>query len=141
MEPISDIYYPIIANANKYIEVDVDSNNDHDDYGIGINNDVVGLFSVSVYWRDTIRNILPQGSHGLIAVFENPCNPTFTYEINGPDVVFLGAGDFHDPKYNHMAMKATMDGFSDFAMKEASYSGIPINDEFCPFSLSIYPSV
>merc|ERR1719464_1864905 len=33
-----------------------------------------------------------------------------------------------------------MDGFSDFAMKEASYSGIPINDEFCPFSLSIYPS-
>merc|ERR1711957_993301 len=67
MEPISDIFYPIIGNANQHIEVEDGSDKN--------SHDVVGIFAISVYWRDTIRNILPDGHDGLIAVFENPCNP------------------------------------------------------------------
>lgn len=134
MEPISDILYPIISDSNENIEVDA-NHVDADD------TKVVGLFSVSIYWRDMIRNILPQGSNGYIAVFENPCNPTFTYEINGPNVVFKGAGDHHDPEYNKFGVTVAMSDFanSDF-MAESSYSGVSVDSEFCPFTFSIYPS-
>jgi len=134
MEPISDIFYPIIADANEHIELQ-----GRDTQHIN-ETDVVGIFSLSVYWRDTIRNILPDGSHGLVVVFENPCNPTFTYEINGPDVVFLGAGDLHDEDYDHMVVKKEMLELSGPAMEESLYSGIQIDEDFCPFHISVYPS-
>merc|ERR1740117_2032710 len=121
MEPISDIFYPIISNANQHIDIgpyDNNNNYDNDDNSDG----VVGIFSISIYWRDTIRNILPSGTHGLIAVFTNPCNPTFTYQINGPDVVFLGAGDHHNSKYDGMVESRSLRELSDKAMLETSYS-------------------
>lgn len=132
MEPISDIFYPILAEANRRIEI----NDDDKDY----EHDVVGIFSLSVYWRDTIKNVLPIGSDGVIVVFENPCNPSFTYQINGPDVVFLGAGDFHDSEYDHMAITESISELSASAMKASSYSGIQLDDEFCPFQITLYPS-
>jgi len=131
MEPISDVFHPILREANRQIEID----EDHKDY----EHDLVGIFSVSIYWRDTIKNILPVGSDGLIVVFENPCNPTFTYQVNGHDVIFIGAGDFHDKQYDHMAVKRSISELSSSAMKE-SYSGIQLDEEFCPFQISVYPS-
>jgi class 3 adenylate cyclase len=135
MEPISDIFYPIIANANENIEVHTTTAAHTDE----TDDEVVGIFSVSVYWRDMIKNILPQGSNGLMAVFENPCNPSFTYEINGPNANFLGAGDHHDPKYTEFGLSVAMSDFAIYA-EDTSYSGVPLDDEFCPFTLSIYPS-
>ena len=132
MEPISDIYYPIIANSNKHIEVKDGAGEE--------GHNLVALFSISIYWRDTIRNILPEGTHGLLVVFENPCNPTFTYEMNGPNVIFLGAGDFHDQKFDNMVVGRVMTELSEEAMEESSYSGIPIDEEFCPFHVSVYPT-
>ena len=147
MEPISDIYYPIISNANEHIVIDSEhefGTPHHHHSGDKQNSDsedVVGIFSLSVYWRDTIKNILKDGSHhGLIVVFENPCNPPFTYQINGPDVVFLGAGDLHDDEYDHMAIKRNMAELTGPAMEENTYSGIRIDDEFCIFHVSVYPS-
>ena len=132
----SDIYFPIISNANEHIEIfDEDGKPKLDD---DENSKVVGLFSISVYWRDHIRNILPDGSHGLIAVFKNPCNPSFTYEINGPDVTYVGVGDLHDPQYEHLSFNADMKPTR--AQIDGIYSGIPFNEDFCPFSLTIYPS-
>jgi hypothetical protein len=136
MEPISDIYYPIITQANRQIEIhDGHKNDEHND-----EHDVVGIFSLSVYWRDTIKNILPDGSDGLLVVFENPCSPTFTYQVNGPDVIFLGAGDLHDIKYDHMARKRNISELSRSAMAESLYSGIQLDEEFCPFQITVYPS-
>jgi len=132
MEPISDIYYPIRLEANRQIKMDED--NKDQKYS------VVGIFALAVYWRDTIKHILPDSHEGLIVVFENPCNPTFTYQINGPDVTFLGAGDSHDEKYNYMAVTKNLTELSSSAMKESSYSGIQLDDDFCPFQITVYPS-
>jgi hypothetical protein len=41
----------------------------------------VAMLATSVYWRDVIKGILPSGSHGVVVVFENPCNPSFTYQV------------------------------------------------------------
>jgi hypothetical protein len=132
MEPVSDIFYPILEQANRHIEIK--DNRDDDEH------DVAGIFSVTVYWRDTIKNILPVGSDGLIVVFENPCNPTFTYQVDGPIVEFLGAGDFHENKYDGMAVKSTISELGASAMKESFYSGIQLDDKFCPFEITVYPS-
>jgi len=132
MEPVSDIFYPILKQANRKIEIKDNLDDDEDD--------VAGIFSITFYWRDTIKNILPVGSDGLVVVFENPCNPTFTYQVNGPNVEFLGAGDFHDNEYDDMAVKSTISELAASAMKESVYSGIQLDDEFCPFAITVYPS-
>jgi hypothetical protein len=62
----------------------------------------LGFVSVTIYWRDLISNLLPPGSDGIIIVFENECNPTFSFQVYGPKVQYLGRGDFHDPKYESL---------------------------------------
>jgi hypothetical protein len=49
-----------------------------------------------------LTSLLPPGSDGIIVVFENECCPTFSYQVNGPNVQYLGRGDFHDPQYESM---------------------------------------
>ena len=79
MEPVSDILYPILEDANEWIV-------EHGQFYNPANHKLGGFLSITFYWRDLIKGILPQGSDGIVVVFDNPCNPTFTYQINGPSV-------------------------------------------------------
>jgi hypothetical protein len=63
-----------------------------------------GIVSVSFYWRDWLTNILPEGSNGILAVFENECSPSFTFQINGQTVEYLGRGDLHDAHYDNLGI-------------------------------------
>ena len=74
MEPISDIFYPILPSG-------IDTFNQNDDDFDRSDQSFAGHLTMSFYWRSTIRDILPEGSDGILVVFENPCNPTFTYQI------------------------------------------------------------
>jgi len=132
MEPISDYLYPIIDSSLDQLNLHEGSNKNE--------SNVVGILSASVYWRDALKDILPKGSKGLHVVFENECNPTFTYEVNGADVKFLGAGDLHQTKYDNLVATSWLNDLYDFAIRERAYSGHPLNKKFCPFHLSIYPS-
>jgi hypothetical protein len=67
-----------------------------------LNRTLHALLASTIYWRDLLVGILPPGSDGIVVVFENECNPTFTFQINGPDVDYIGRDDLHDPKYNDM---------------------------------------
>ena len=88
-----------------------------------------------------IKDILPPGSNGFIIVFENPCNPTFAYMVNGPTVEYLGTGEFHpDSNFDHLQMESDLLDLQRFAVKDSSYSGIPIGDDVCPFNVRVYPS-
>jgi len=73
MEPVSDIYYPIIDKIDSVTTID----EAYDPQ----NFDVKGFISLSIYWRDTMKNVLPLGSDGIVVVFESDCNPTFTYQM------------------------------------------------------------
>jgi hypothetical protein len=85
-EPMSEIFYPIIPDSDEG------------------NETVMGVYSIAIFWRDLINNILPPDSDGIVVVIENACNQTFTYEINGPEVHYLGPGDLHDEKYNCLGL-------------------------------------
>jgi hypothetical protein len=42
---------------------------------------VVSTLDTMVYWREFLKNKLPESSQGIIVVFENACTASFTYEI------------------------------------------------------------
>ena len=136
-EPISDLYYPIIDSANDHVQVYSEG-----ETRVKKDGNIVGILAMSIYWRDTITNILPPGSDGLVVVFENECNPTFTFQINGPNAVYLGRGDLHDPTFDDMEISAWFNELSDLGGERSNiaYTGIPLDEEYCPFHMRVYPS-
>jgi hypothetical protein len=58
------------------------------------------MFTVIIYWSSLLAGILPLDSKGIIIVFENECNPTFSFQVDGPVVIYLGQDDLHDSKYD-----------------------------------------
>ncbi|KAG7355294.1 adenylate and guanylate cyclase catalytic domain containing protein [Nitzschia inconspicua] len=142
MQPISDFAYPIYHNAHEKIQFNTDEEN-HATQLSGNNSEVpsvAALFSVSVYWKDMIKDILPEGSNGILVVFESDCVQDFTYEVNGPNVVYLGAGTFHDAKYDHMTQGSLVSDLKFFATQDSTYTGLPLVDTFCPLSVSVHAS-
>ena len=72
-EPAADINYPIINRFDR-IKTVLNETDDSE-------SEIVGALMVFFYWRDIIKNILPEGHDGLVVVFSNPCNPSFSYSI------------------------------------------------------------
>jgi hypothetical protein len=108
-ESHSVCYKPILDNVDS-IEMENPA-----DYQL------LGFLTVSVYWRDILANILPRGDNGLVVVFENECNPTFTFQLDGPNVTFLGRGDLHDPAFDYL---------------QSGVSDVDLNPCFCYLSCS-----
>ncbi|KAG7359286.1 adenylate and guanylate cyclase catalytic domain containing protein [Nitzschia inconspicua] len=142
MQPISDFAYPIYHNAHERIQFNMDDG-DHQAQELGSNSDdpvVAALFSVTVYWKDMIKDILPEGSNGILVVFESDCVQEFTYEVNGPNVVYLGAGTFHDAKYDHMTQSSLVSDLRFYATQASTYTGLPLEETYCPLYVSVHAS-
>jgi hypothetical protein len=77
LEPASDILYPVINRFDRIKLLD----DDHNSTSIDTHDEVVSVLSSSFYWRDVLKNVLPEKSAGLIVVVENPCSASFTYQI------------------------------------------------------------
>lgn len=134
MEPVSDILYPILEDANEWI---LERGPAYPPSGHVLG----GFLSITFYWRDLIKGILPQGSNGIVVVIDNPCNPTFTYQINGPTVQYLGVGDYHESQFNYLEIQSELKDLEKFLITGTStYSGIPVNPDYCPFTVRVYPS-
>ena len=130
-EPVSVIFYPMI-DKNAAV---IDPVN-----GTGRSIDpVVGILSVYFYWKDLVQDTLPE-SGGLYCVIDNNCNRTVTYEINGPDIQFLGMGDFHDPAFSHMVRSFDLRDIQNFSQHGRTYTGLPLGENDCPYTINIYPS-
>ena len=130
-QPISDLYYPILADA-----ADVISTGEDKPIGVG-NHTVVAIFGLTFFWRDLLRNILPEGTHALVVVFENSCGQVFSYEVDGGTALFLGHGDWHDKQYDGMKRSKHL---NDPSGHNNTYLGLPLSDEVCPYIMHVYPS-
>jgi Adenylate and Guanylate cyclase catalytic domain len=86
------------------------------------------------------RNILPGDSNGIHIVFENTCTNAFTYEINGAIERYLGVGDRHEQQYNYLHKEQKLFDLSKLSNETTRYNGAPLNGEYCPFTLHLYPS-
>jgi Adenylate and Guanylate cyclase catalytic domain len=132
-EPLFDLHYPIINNISHAVQSTIDPDT-------MTKNAVVAILVVEIYWRDLIRDILPEGSNGIIVEVESPCNEKFSYQIFGPEVKFLGIGDSRNAKYRHLEKSGNFANFSTLTVNKDEYSGIPVAQEFCPYTLHVYPS-
>jgi Adenylate and Guanylate cyclase catalytic domain len=101
---------------------------------------VVGFLASTFFWRGFLTDILPEGQRGLVVVISNECNQTFTYQVNGLEAVYLGSGDYHDPQYDGMGHSTALNDLSSFQTGANSYTGLTIDDDFCAYTVSIYPS-
>jgi hypothetical protein len=71
---------------------------------------------------------------------KSPCNENFTYQIFGSEVKYLGVGDFHDVKYRHLERSGKPADFTTLSSHRDEYSGFPLVNDFCPYTLHVYPS-
>jgi nitrate reductase gamma subunit len=67
-------------------------------------------------------------------------NPTFSYRVDGDRAVYLGRGDHHDPKFDGMAVSSMLKDLEEFSLSRSSYSGVPLNEDYYPFTFWAYPS-
>jgi hypothetical protein len=133
MRPIFDFQFPILADAYDKIQW-MDGTYSAKDHK------VVAILAISIYWSYMIRDILPQGSNGILVVFESSCTQNFTYEVNGPEVVYLGAGEYKDPQYDHMSIGSLVSDLRFYSNQPSTYSGLPLEDSYCPMYVSVRAS-
>jgi hypothetical protein len=130
-EPFSNIYYPVLDGAADAVVLTDDRTSQTR------KGKMVAVFTMTFFWRDLIEDILPQGSKGLVVVFDSACNQTFTYQINCREVVYLGVGDRHDSKYDYLETSSSINDLRG----DRSSTGRPLDDsDECKYKLRIYPS-
>lgn len=130
-EPLSELYYPIFEDAATHV---LSKQNKTTEF------EMVSILGSWFYWREFIKEILPRGNNGIIVVFENGCNQTFSYQINGPDVVFLGYLDAHQSKYKYYAIQSGLIDLIKNSYGAQSYTGLSLVDTSCPYTVRLYPS-
>jgi class 3 adenylate cyclase len=128
-----DIYYPIINDISQVKTVG------REDYDVK-NNSLVALLVSTVYWRNLIRDALSPGSNGITVLFNNTCTKSFTYQVNGPDAVFIGVNDQHEMKYDNLRVSRKITDLEKSSFATSAYSGAPISETHCPYTLHIYPT-
>ena len=130
-EPFSDMYYPVIDMFDD-VTLDVVNNDDIE---------ALGSVAFSFYWRDVMKSVISNDSKGLVVVFQNPCgDQLFTYKLGGKAPTFLGYGDNHNPRYDNFIVSSKLTDLLSNNANALLYTGLPINSDFCPYTLAVYAS-
>jgi len=62
---------------------------------------IVALIGIDFKWTDNLSGALPEGVRGIILVIESVhTGESFTFELDGTNGRFIGAGDLHDRSYD-----------------------------------------
>eukprot|EP00980_Cylindrotheca_fusiformis_P022135 scaffold9027_cov107-Cylindrotheca_fusiformis.AAC.4 len=116
--------------------------------------ETVAVIVARLPWSDYFKDALTEGENGIIVVLESACpklaedvavqfsNQTIppsdryilTFQINGPNVVFLGEADLHDPEYDSLVLSEV---FIDLEIDE---SQLPETTCVPVVNVHVYPS-
>ena len=58
--------------------------------------------------------------------------------VDGPMPTFLGFGDLHETKFDHLARSSSLADLSN--LENTGYTGVPMSADYCPYTLTVYPS-
>ena len=172
-EPVSDIYYPITFGAANFVhpqqQENVEEHVHSEGSAIELNSKVVGIGSVTIQWRQFLKDLVPNGIPGMFAVVSNTCGQEFTYQfrgnaLDGEDSAFelvdgnstetleygmglsldyLGPGDLHDRSYDGMEEIVYLPSLLQPQQGDEylpRYTGMPLSETSCPYSIHLYPS-
>lgn len=116
LSPQSLLLQPIFSNFTVLLAV-----------AGGTTPPIAGYFSSILIWEIIFARILPMSAKGIIVVLSDSCGRGYTYELIGPNVIYMGEGDLHDPLYDGMVVTSTI----------VDSSKVVDN---CHYELFIYPS-
>lgn len=102
---------------------------------------VVAILKATLNWQYYLKNILPGTDYGYHVVIKNGCDAdgknSFTYQVDGPEVIVLGFGDRHDRKFDQYRE----DGyFSKSNIRDGTTDGVSFDQSSCPYSFHVYPT-
>lgn len=132
-EPLVQFMYPILVDNMDLAQENIPLLHEDD-------SSTVALVATSFFWKSFLEDVLPDGQKGIVAVFQNECGQSFTYQVNGAKTVYLGEGDLHNAKYDGMEETWDMTELVSFTNEEATYSGLPLSNDHCAYNISVYPS-
>lgn len=118
-DPIMRAYFPIFSSFRE-------------------DREAVAVMMVFLRWRTYFERILPPTVSGIQVVLENTCSGSYTFEIDGEDVKYLGDGDLHDPHWDHMEKYASFAHIDTIA--DGTKYGLNFDQEYCPISIHVYPA-
>jgi hypothetical protein len=110
--------------------------------GFSPDRKVVGVLFTAIYWQFMLSDTLPESINGVVCVLENSFGQMRTYEIRGPDALYLGEGDFHDPSYDDMERSIDLVSYLQGAAspESRSYTVAAVNGQFLNYTLRVYPT-
>jgi hypothetical protein len=123
-DPMSHLAIPIFENRN-----DTDRGT------------ILGVLQATLHWRDYLMNALPEIDVGYQVVIENTCDApgenSFTYQVDGPDVIVVGLGDRHDPRFSQYVVGGN---FSKDTIQDGTPEGLIFHHDSCPYAFHVYPT-
>lgn len=128
--PVSDLFYPILSHAASDVVLKNATTSGRKD-----DSQLLGIFSLSFFWKDLFANILPTGSDGMVTVVSNTCGQDITFELNGPEVILMGITDLHDSRYTNMQRSTSL-----HIDPSETTTALPLGNDLCTFTLAAYPS-
>jgi hypothetical protein len=104
---------------------------------------IVAAFS----WDNFLANLYATDHDPMITVIHPNCGTDesdipFSYQLNGPDVIYLGQGDFHDTKFDDIVVVVDVDDAVGITLSgTTSEDGDDLMEGQCDYTISIYPTV
>lgn len=107
---------------------------------------IVGTVVSVIPWDLFLKNLLHERGQGITCVLQNTCGGTYSYQIDGRDATYLGAGDKHDPVYNYLEHTFPF-GPATNLLDDHAHSNHGSqdfdqhrSDEYCRFTLHVFPT-
>jgi hypothetical protein len=93
---------------------------------VGDNATIVATLASMLPWHNYFKNLLPDDIEPIVIVVRSSCGTVFSYQVEGPNVTFIGDGDRHDRTWSK---------------NEVTTSFTPFEDHLaCKHTLHLYPS-
>lgn len=113
--PATNIFYPVFSDLND-------------------NRTVVAVLSLTTKWDSFLLPNLPPDPNGLIVTLRNECEQSFSFEITGEEVIYLGQGDYHEDDYESYGKEFAL-------MADSSvFTEVPMASGYCTYTATVYPS-
>jgi len=90
------------------------------------------MLTFPVAWDVPLRNTIPNGVEDIFVNLRNSCNQSFTYLVSGPDAIYVGEGDLHDPNFDEYG--------TSFDLWESKNPDFLRDPYHCRFSVTVYPT-
>jgi CHASE domain len=95
-------------------------------------DDIVGFIMAILPWDVYFANILPTGVSNIHLILHDTCDNDHTFELRGADAVYIGTGDLHESKYDHLLVETEFAPFLDYNFSDTH--------DHCEYTIRIYPS-